>query len=325
MKARAQLLISLFAILATPAFSQYIAGYTSLGAVQTHGGNQIVAISNPGSNKIYVSDTTAPGEIIVVNAPTRSVSATIPVGTGGSEIRVNSATNTIYAFNGQSIYVIDGSVDQVVNVIAPVTNDGCIGGIAVDSGANQIVALDVCSKTGYVMDASGNLLSTVSIPLTNNVDYQINPVTHVLYVVDDIDHEFVVADLTTSTSTTISVGSAWPQNIAIDTSLNRIYMADAVLSSVYVYDGATNTLINTLKPPTDPFNVEVNSTNHIVAVSDGYLHIYFYRGLSLAADGDIKFSYPNSILWFSGNSATNIWYTGVLPLNSLAFIAGPRF
>src|SRR5579863_466933 len=106
MKARVLFLISL-AILATPALSQHIAGFTSLGAVQTKGGNQITAIPNPGTNKIYVSDTTAPGEIIVVNAATRSVSTTIPVGTGGSEIRVNSTTNTIYAFNGQSIYVID--------------------------------------------------------------------------------------------------------------------------------------------------------------------------------------------------------------------------
>jgi DNA-binding beta-propeller fold protein YncE len=323
MKFKALLMFSLLAMLASPAFSQNIAGFTSLGAHQTSGGNQITAIPNPGTNKVYVSDTTAPGEIIVVNAATRSVSSTIPVGSGTSEIRVNSATNTIYAFNGQDIYVIDGSVDQVVNTILPVTSDDCIGGIAVDSGLNLIVALDICSKTGYVLDASGNLQTTVSIPLNYNVDYQINPITHLLYVVDDIDHEFVVANLTTSTSTTISVGSAWPQNIAIDTSLNRIYMDDAVLSSVYVFDGATNAMINSFQPPTDPFNVEVNSTNHVVAVSDGYQHIYFYHGFSLSADGDVKFSYPNSILWFSGNSTTNVWYTGVLPLNSLAFIAGP--
>jgi hypothetical protein len=51
--------------------------------------------------------------------------------------------------------------------------------------------------------------------------------------------------------------------------------------------------------------------------------IYFYHGFTLASDGQVKFSYPESILWFSVNSANNLYYTGLLPLNSLAFIQEP--
>jgi DNA-binding beta-propeller fold protein YncE len=325
MKRTGLLLISLFAIpaiFASPAFSQRIVAFTSLGPTYTRGGG-IWPTVNPGTNKIYVVDTTASGEIIVVDGTTHAVSTTIPVGTGGSQVRVNSTTNTVYAFNGQSIYVIDGSVDHVVKTIPPVTNDNCLTGIAVDSGANQIIALDPCTKTGYVLDASGNLLKTVSVPLNTMIDYQVNPTNHLLYVVGVSDHEFVVVDLTTGTSTTVSVGNRWPQNVAIDSSLNRFYMADAALASVYVFDGATNALINTFQPPTDPFNVEVNQNTHVISVSDGGQTIYFYHASSLTLDGQVTFPHARSIKAFSVNSTTKRSYVGVLPANALAFIAGP--
>jgi DNA-binding beta-propeller fold protein YncE len=324
MKRTGLLLISLFAIpamLASPAFSQKIVGYATLGAPYTHGFN-VWSTPNPRTNKIYVSDVASPGKIIVVNGATRTISSTITAGTYGSEIRVNSTTNKVYAFDGTNIYVIDGSTDQIVATIPPVTNDGCVVAIALDTGLNQIVALDPCSKTGYVLDASGNLLTTVSVPLGTMVDYQVNPTNHNLYVVDDIDHEFVVANLKTGTSTTVSVGNKWPQSVAIDTKLNVFYMADATLNQVYVFDGATNALINQFQPPSGPFVLDVNQKTHVIAISDGGQTVYFYHS-NLTPDGSVSFPTAKKITYISVNPATNRSYVGVMPRNALAFIAMP--
>lgn len=318
--------LAIFAACSTPAFSQHIVGYTSLGPSLTKtGDNEIIEVPNPATNKIYVSDTTASGELIVVSGTTHTVSSTVAVGSGTPTVTIDSTSDIIYALGGdQNIYVIDGSDDQVIATIPPVVSDGCLENVVVDSSANKLVVLDPCSKLGYVLDGSSyGLLGTVSMPLTFVFAAAVNPATHLLYVASDVDHEFVVANLTAYTSTTVAVSNAWPQSVAIDTTLNRVYMADDVLSSLYVFDGATNALLTTLKPGLDPFSVCVNQTNHVVSISDGAQRIYFYRGISLTADGVVKFSYPQGILWFSANSANNIYYVGLLPLNSLAFIQGP--
>jgi len=318
-------LLALVLAFTTPAFSQHIVGFTSLGPTQTKtNGNEIMEVPNPATNKIYVSDTLAPGTLIVVSGTTHTASS-ISFGSGVPIVTVNSTTNTIYALSGdQNIYVIDGSADQVIATIPPVVSDGCLENVVVDTSSNKLVVLDPCSKLGYVLDGSSySLLGTVSMPVTFVFAAAVNPATHLLYVASDVDHEFVVADLSAYTSTTVTVPSAWPQSVAIDVTLNRIYMADDTLSSVYVFDGATNALLTTLKPGLDPFSVCVNQKNHVVSVSDGYQQIFFYHGFTLAADGVVKFSYPESILWFSVNSTNNLYYVGVLPLNSLAFIQGP--
>lgn len=324
MKARVLLLTSLLAVLASPAFSQKILGYASLGPWQTRGDGQdeIFSTPNPSTNKIYVSDTTVPGVVIVVSGATRKVLTTIPVGPNGSEVVVNPTTNTIYALNGdQSIWVIDGSVDQVIAIIPPVVQDDCLVGMAVDTSANQLVVLDNCAKSGYVLDGSSyQLLSTVPVPAQYMTDSLVNPKNHLLYVVDDIDHEFVVADLTHGTSKTISVPGAYPQSVAIDGTLNRVYMADDVLGEVYVFNALNNALIASFQPFEGPGSVAVNENTHTLAVT-AYKAIYFYHGASLAADGEAQFK--ESFNFFSVNSTTNQYYTGIFPENMLVFVSGP--
>jgi YVTN family beta-propeller protein len=328
MKHRVLFLISsliLSAALTSPAFSQRILGFTSLGSPANQG--QIYSAPNTATNKIYVTDTTVPGVVTVVDGATRAILTTITVGAGGSQVVADPTTNVIYAFSGQAqtISVIGGSTDTVIATVPPVVSDDCLTGIAIDTAANQLAVLDPCSKSAYVLDGTTySLLSTISVPVGIMVDYKINPATHLLYVVDSVDHEYVVANLTTATSVTINLSTYWPQSVDIDSTLNRVYMADNVLNSLYVFDGATNAQIATIKPPTDPYSVAVNQTNHEIAVSDGFETLYFYYPYSFALNGKVVFPSPTTILAFSVNSATNQYYVGVFPPNVLAFIQGPR-
>jgi DNA-binding beta-propeller fold protein YncE len=317
--------LTVCAALTAPAFSQRLLGYTSLGVPAKLG--QIYSAPNTATNKIYVTDSTVPGVVTVVDGGTRAVFTNITVGPGESQVVADPITNAIYAFSGQAqtISVINGSTDTVTATIPPVVSDDCLAGIALDTAANQLAVLDPCSKSAYLLDGTTySLLSTVSVPLSNMVDFKINPATHILYVVDSIDHEFVAANLATSASATINLGTSWPQSLDIDSTLNRVYMADNILNSIYVFDGATNVLLATVKPPTDPYSVAVNQTNHEVAVSDGFETLYFYNPSSFALSGKVAFPSPTTILAFSVNSATNQYYVGVFPPNVLTFVAGPR-
>jgi len=317
----------IYALLASPAFSQHILSFTSLGDPFTKG-SYITSTVNPTTNKIYVSDVASPSEIIVIDGTTRTISSTIALGLQGAQIVVNSRTNTVYAFTGdQNIYVIDGLTDQVVNALPLPTSDNCIVSIAVDRSANKIIAIDPCTKSGYVLDASGILVKTVSLPLgpfANYTQAEVNPTNHRLYVTDASDHEFAVVDLSAGTTTTVSVPNKWPDTVAVDTSLNLLYMADATLNLVEVFNGATNALIHTFQPPSGPSFVAVNQTTHVISVS-GYQTIYFYNASSLTLDGQVTF--PNAkepFLEFAVNSTRNLLYVGVLPRNALAFVAGPK-
>jgi DNA-binding beta-propeller fold protein YncE len=317
--------ITLSAALPTLAFSQRLLGYTPLGSPAKLG--QIYSAPNPATNKIYLTDSTAPGIVTVVDGNTRAILTTITVGAGASQVIADPATDTIYAFSGeaQTISVINGSTDAVTATIQPVVSDDCLTGIAIDTAANQLAVLDPCSKSAYVLDgATYSLLSTLSVPLGNMVDFKINPATHMLYVVDSIDHEFVAANLATSTSTTINLSTSWPQSVDIDSTRNRVYMADNILNSLYVFDGESNLLLATIKPPTDPYSVAVNQTNHEIAVSDGFETLYFYNPASFTLSGQVVFPSLTAILAFSVNSATNQYYVGVFPPNVLTFVAGPR-
>ena len=114
-----------------------------------------------------------------------------------------------------------------------------------------------------------------------------------------------------------------PQSIAIDSVLNRVYMADNVYGVVYMFDATTNALLQTLVPPSDPFTVAVNEKTHELVVSDGFETIYFYHANHLVLDSQVKLTERNTFLYVAVNSTTNHCFAGVFPNNALAFIQGP--
>ena len=62
---------------------------------------------------------------------------------------------------------------------------------------------------------------------------------------------------------TISVGS-YPHGVRVNSSTNRIYVANEASNTVSVIDGTTNTVTSTISVGSHPYGVGVNSsTNRI--------------------------------------------------------------
>lgn len=319
--------VALSATLVSSAFSQHIAGYTSLGTFNLRG-TYITNAANPVTNKIYVSDSTSSDIVSVISGTTHKVTTTITVGNGEgtpATLAVNSTTNTIYVLNtDQTVSVIDGAVDQVIATIPPVTTDNCVINIVVDESANKVVLIDECSSTAYVLDGSSySLLATVNFILQYGTTAAVNPITHLLYITGDNDHAYAVVDLTAYTASKISTGD-YPYGVAVDTTYNRIFIGDDVYEDVWEYNGATNTPIGSVSLGSyNAFGLAVNQNTHILAVGDEVAGVYFFRDLNLIADGQVNFSSNYAITSLSANSSNNLFYTGVSRINALAFIQGP--
>ena len=324
MKSTTLSLLALSVTLGSSAFAQQIVGYTSLGAYN-RGGTFVNNAPNPVTNKIYASTSTAPAAISVISGSTHKVTASVTASANVEVLAVNSTTNTIYSLNqDQTISVIDGSVDQLIATIPSVSNDNCITNMVVDEPANKVALIDECNGTVYVLDGTSYaLLSTISLSLQFAEGAAVNPVTHLLYITGDIDGAMAVVDLTSYTATTVSMSFAEPFGVAVDTTLNRIYIGDDVFEDIYVFDGATNTMLSSVAITYNALQLLVNQKTHILATSDDRQTLRFYHDFNLATDGQVSFGSKDSILFLSGNSNNNLFYTGVSPINALAFVQGP--
>lgn len=318
-------LLALILALASPAFSQKVVGYTSLGTYNG-AGTYVQNAPNPVTNKIYANSSTSLGyttTIDVINGTTHKITTSVTANAGVAALVVNPTTNKIYSMNQDAtITVIDGSVDQVVATIPALTTDTCINNLAIDDSANKLVVIDYCGLTVYVLDGSSYaLLATVNIPLEYGSTVAVNPVTHLLYITGDNDHAYAAIDLTAYTATKVSV-SGNPYGVAVDTTYNRIYIGDDVSEILYEFNGTANTQVRTVALNYNAYGLAVNQKTHILAAYEDNESIYFFHDLNLTADGQISFG-PKYILNLSVNSTNNLFYVGVSPSNEVAYIQGP--
>jgi hypothetical protein len=318
-------LLALTLTLASPAFSQKIIGYTSLGTYNGKG-TYVQNAPNPVTNKIYANSSTGAAyttTIDVISGTTHKIITSITANAGVAVLAVNPNTNTIYSMNQDAtVTVIDGSVDQVVATIPALTSDTCINNMAIDDSANKLVVIDECGSTAYVLDGSSYaLLATVNLLLQDGSAAAVNPVTHLLYIAGGYDHAYEVIDLTAYTDTEVSVSGS-PCSVDVDTTYNRIYIGDGENDVLYEFNGAANTQVRTVALAANAYGLAVNQKTHILAVYEDNEEIYFFHDLNLTADGQVNF-YPKYIQYLSANSTNNLFYVGVNPSNELAYIQGP--
>jgi DNA-binding beta-propeller fold protein YncE len=318
-------LLALTTALASPAFSQKIVGYTSLGTYSGHG-SYVQNAPNPVTNKIYANSSTGlsyTNTIDVISGTTHKITTSVTANAGVAVLAVNPTTNKIYSMNQDAtITVIDGSVDQVVTTIPALTGDTCINNMVIDDSANKLVVLDECGLTAYVLDGSSYaLLGTVAITLQYGSTAAVNPVTHLLYITGDNDHAYEVIDLTAYTATKVSV-SGYPYSVDVDTTYNRVYIGDDVNEDIYVFDGATNSSLSKTPLAYNAYGLAVNQKTHVLAAYEDNEAIYFFHDLNMTADGQVSFG-PKYIQFLSANSTNNLFYVGVNPSNELAYVQGP--
>lgn len=121
----------------------------------------------------------------------------------------------------------------------------------------------------FVSAAAARGIQPPRTALINPLAIAVNPTTHCVYVVDQQKNLVVTEDIRTGVATAIPVGNS-PDALAIDGSLNRIYVVNSASDTVSVIDGATQLVVATVPAGRMPYAIAIDSSLHRVFVMNTY-------------------------------------------------------
>jgi YVTN family beta-propeller protein len=245
---------------------------TNNSTVTVPAGARPVAVAvNSATNKIYVANN-ASNDVTVIDG-TNNSTVTIAAGVGPRGIAVNSVTNKIYVTNQDgagfgNVTVIDGSNNSTTTVVTGAHPFG----VAVNSVTNKIYV--ACNGGGVtVIDGTNN--STVNLTNTSGSPFElaVNEATNKIYVVPSNSSVITVIDGTNNSSTSVSAaaGGDDPQQVAVDSGTNLIYVAACGTGceggdNVFVIDGSDNSTTGIPTPSANTVDIAVNPVTHKVYV-----------------------------------------------------------
>ncbi len=203
---------------------------------------------NQTTNTVYVADNTLK-TLLVINGATNATT-TIQAGATLAGVAVNATTNTVYAIttaNPASVVVINGATNAVTTTI---TLAAAANLIAVNSTTNNVYVADGDDLT--VVDGASNTITTnVSVPQAISslaVDSTRN-VIWALYGASGSNSTLAQINGTTNTATaTVQVGVS-DTSLALNATTNKLYVPDAKGNQLYVVDGATIAVTDTIAWP----------------------------------------------------------------------------
>ena len=265
--------------------------------------NAAAVAFNAATGKVYTVDTDR-NAVHVTNDATGST-IEVPVGAGPVSIAVDASNGRAYVASAGdgTVTVVDGKTDVV---IATLTVGSHPYSIAADSDAGKIYVSRTYSNELTVIDAATNAISEIKSgsPDLISVDTKthtafllgyeggdltvlneetrafqktsvgmhawgmaVNDKTGALYVARPGYAEVAVLELGSMTPTLIAVGQI-PCSVAINSTTNRIYVANYADNTASVIDGAKPQVITTIPVGARPQAVAADAVRNLVFVAN---------------------------------------------------------
>jgi YVTN family beta-propeller protein len=105
--------------------------------------------------------------------------------------------------------------------------------------------------------------------LITSMGVGVNPSTHKAYAVDEPGGNVMVMNESAGTTRTVKVG-ANPISLALDRTVNKIYVANAGSGNISVIDGASDAVVTTIPGEAHPYAIAVNEATGNVYVTNTY-------------------------------------------------------
>ena len=256
--------------------SSTMVGQTLLGQVTIPSFNFSGIAVNPFTNTTYVSSS-KPGVVTVISGRTRSVVATIP--TGGMYtmgVAVNPLTNRIYvtalrSIGGpgeNSVFVIDGHTNRIIDNIFVDDGSSQLGAVAVNPITNRIYVAKVTNAGIAVINGSTDGVSTTVAMTSGAGSIAVDYGTNRIYAVGS-GQLFVLDGRTNNLSSPIAIPTAIPGNqVAVDVARELIFIPTS--EGFSVVSGRTNQLVKEI-PVRNVLGADVDPlTNRLwVSIMDG--------------------------------------------------------
>jgi YVTN family beta-propeller protein len=240
---------------------------------------------NPNTNKIYADNDHT---FFVIDGSTNTVTDTIQFGNSSSLVGlgVNPVTNKIYVADQNSqVYVIDGNTNSI---IANVTVSPSFDGVVANPNTNKIYV--ATGSVSVINGSTDTVKASGIVDCGGSADYlAVNPVTNKIYVPCNYPpagggqgRQAFIAIIDGSTDTQVGqINMTWNGQdlggIAVNPNTNTLYQTDFSNNVIYVYDGNTNTLLDTIPASVAGF-IAVNPVTNKVYATDGVGSVTIING-----------------------------------------------
>jgi len=291
-------------------------------------GTNAIALDSSAKRLYVVNSGLDSGGLLIIDMETGVTLATMAIH-GPSDVAVNEFTRTIYLLhhNPDTVSVIDGTSNEVIETIELNHSKGSSPGIVVDSIRNRIYVNHVHGIS--VIDGETNeVLDEIPTYYWPARDIAIHPVTGNLYVVtgrelfiidghslervgqielygmhacvvDDVIGEVFVTALGHDTLTVLNATScealeviplgSVPSAVEVNGETDKIYVTNEDTDTVSVINGSTNEIISSIKVGDYPACLEVDSEKNrvYVATAEG---LYIIDGVTDTVMATVEYS-----------------------------------
>jgi outer membrane autotransporter protein len=218
---------------------------------------------------LYVPNSSGAFDVSVVDTPTNTLVATIPLGAGlppPTTAAVRGDEALAYVTGGPNgVAVINTGTNTVVTTI---TAGNSPAGVAVSPDATRLYVTNAGSGDVSVIDTATNTVVTTVGVGSLPVGAAVSPNGSRAYVTNRNSGDVSVINTASNTVVaTVGVGSN-PVGVAVSRDSTRVYVANLFSNTVSVIDTATNTVIATIPVGNTPAGVAVTPDNTRVYVAN---------------------------------------------------------
>ncbi|MGB9930086.1 MAG: DUF7507 domain-containing protein, partial [Methanosarcina sp.] len=222
------------------------------------------------NNSKYAYITNEAGNTIsVIDIPTNTVVATIPVGTGPVGVAVSPDGTKVYVPNNgnDNVSVISTATN---NVIASVPVGDFPLGVAFTPDGTKAYVANFNGGTVSIIDTATNTVTATLTGFSSPLGIAFTPDGTKAYIGNEGASTVSVIDTNTnSLITTITVQSN-PYEITVNPSGTRAYVANLNSNTVSVINTTTDTVIDTISVGTGPYGVAVTPNGTRLYISNAF-------------------------------------------------------
>jgi DNA-binding beta-propeller fold protein YncE len=195
-------------------------------------------------------------------------------------IAVNEQTNRVYVGVEDGLIIIDGETDTIITEILP---DIEVVAVAVNPQTNRVYAAEYGDNIFVIDGATNQQVGVIPEGIYQQYELAVNPTTNLVYIADwttilgYYDKILVYNGETFTKVTQINIPGSDEHTyiervgLAVNPETNLVYATWSGNNSLYVIDGDTHGIMETVLPPSFSRAITVNTYTNYIYIGDAVL------------------------------------------------------
>jgi YVTN family beta-propeller protein len=215
--------------------------------------NSIGVAVSPDGSRVYVTCTG--GSVLVINAATYAVTATIPVSGVPYLVAVTPDGSKVYVtdYNDSTVTVINAMTNTVIAAmqVGPPFTFPAAGAVAVSPDGSKVYVTNQTSDTVSVINTATDTV-TATIPVGDSISVAVSPDGSKLYIPNRGNHTAIVDAATNQVITSTDFIGGGQAGVSVTPDGRKVYVANYAADTVTVIDGMTYAILGTIPVGSEP-------------------------------------------------------------------------